>query len=204
MNTTDDEFDFEWPSSNDRVFLAGHPLWDIIAKDTDERNYHMTEGYQIAGDCLVEVIQRNPNLYRKLIYPTIFNYRHSIELSLKYLIITYKDLASVSDKINIHKLGPLWTSCKKIYYSLDAEEGSLDGANAITALLDEFDEFDSRADKFRYSYEANEKPMDISLKNINVDNVRRVVAKINFALECIDTQLHHKYVDCDVPEQSRT
>ena len=198
MKTTDDEFDFEWLSSDDRVFLACHPLWDIIAKDADERNYYMTSGYQIAGNCLVEEIQRNPYLYRNLIYPTIFNYRHSIELSLKYLINTYKDLASVSADSKGHKLGPLWTSCKEIYYSLDAEEGSLDGANAITALLDEFDEFDSGADKFRYSYKTDGKPMDISLDSIDVDNVRRVVASINCALECIDTHLHVKYVDCDV------
>ena len=204
MNITDDEFDFEWPSSNDRVFSAGHPLWDIIAKDADERNYHMTSGYQIAGDCLVEEIQRNPYLYRKLIYPTIFNYRHSIELSLKYLINTYKDLASVPTETNIHKLSPLWSSCKKIFDSLDGEEGSLDGPNAITALLNEFNKFDPCAVNCRYSYETNGEPIDISLKNIDVDNLRRVVSKINFALECIDTQLHHKYVDCDVLEQSRT
>jgi hypothetical protein len=80
--------EFKWPKAGDTPFSASeHPQRNAyINRFGHGRLLHMMTGYKLAADILVEKAQTSQHSDRDvLVYPILFNYRHFIELSLKYL-----------------------------------------------------------------------------------------------------------------------
>src|ERR1700730_13950618 len=98
-----------WPSVGDRAFVEVAPFrgaW--VASRTDERLYRMIKGFHEAGDLLVAESRAEPHRAQNLLYPTIFAYRQSLELRLKYFLMAYGPLAGEKPDFRAHGLQELW------------------------------------------------------------------------------------------------
>jgi len=97
---------FRWPQKNDLPFSeAKNPGNNAKIADRDfTRLVLMIGGYKKAADLMVE---RTVNDWRErdfLVYPIIFNYRHFLELSLKYQLATYGPRVGVEPNWESHDL----------------------------------------------------------------------------------------------------
>jgi hypothetical protein len=92
-----------WPSPREALFVETHPFrgaW--AASQSDERLYRMIQGFRDAGDLLAAEGAADPNRAQNLLYPAIFNYRQSIELHLKYILMAYGPLAGEKPDFKSH------------------------------------------------------------------------------------------------------
>ena len=81
-------------------------------KNKDLALYGLREGYKNSADELVEILLDNQNDIKKLdtyIFPVLFSYRHSIEISLKHIYLR----AYGKIPIGGHNLLELWDIIKK-------------------------------------------------------------------------------------------
>ena len=135
-------------------------------QNKDQALYGLREGYKNSADELVEIVLNNGNDIKKLdtyIFPIIFSYRHSIEISLKHIYLrAYGQLP-----LGGHNLLVLWDTInkeiiEKFINSNDFVEQvkkhkkrfvkySLDGisVNKIRLLIKELQEANQRAEEVK-------------------------------------------------------
>lgn len=118
-------------------------------------SFRIADAYKMAGDQLVETAISSHTAY-ELFYPTVFAYRHAIEVYLKILL--------VPDKYEkTHKLSPLIQACQTKY--------GKEFSQWSKARLYEFEEMDRSSDAFRYADSKTPYPrgeMIINLKQLRV------------------------------------
>lgn len=127
------------------------PIFQEIPDDIEERSgsaalvislsestdlYFIANSYKNAGDVLVESAIENYNAY-ELIYPIIYNYRHSIELYLKDSV--------TNRKINHSLIDPLDELKETLYTEFQA---TLPDWFERTVIA--FNEYDPKGTSFRY------------------------------------------------------
>lgn len=103
------EAEFSWPVEGDQAFV-GHEngLNDaLMANDVHSRLVLMTDGYKKAADLMVETTEDDDSTRDFLVYPIIFNYRHYLELSLKYHLATFGGRVGANANWNTHNLETL-------------------------------------------------------------------------------------------------
>lgn len=200
-NETED-IELRWPRGGGHAFLEVHPLrgaWAATA--SDERLYRMIKGFMEAGDILVAEAEANPRRAQDLLYPIIFDYRQSLELRLKYLLMAYAPLVKEEPEYRTHDLAKLWAKTRRVVLTLhgpsDAETETFD---AVDRLIAEFDAVDPGSDSFRFAHDTKGRPIALSVSAIDLANLRAVVAGLHNFLECVDLHLHH---GCGVPRCGR-
>lgn len=81
-------------------------------QDKDQALYGLREGYKNSADNLVEWVLENPNdikMKDTYIFPIIFSYRHSLEISMKHIYLRAKGIIPVGR----HNLLKLWGCIKR-------------------------------------------------------------------------------------------
>ena len=71
----------------------------IVAKNGFTRLVLMMDGYKAAADTLVEKTKSSLADQDSLVFPIVFNYRHFIELNLKYLIAMYGPFVGIRSEL---------------------------------------------------------------------------------------------------------
>ncbi|MHA1537911.1 MAG: hypothetical protein ACTSUD_10170 [Alphaproteobacteria bacterium] len=93
--------------------------WDRavdFSRDEISRHVHIWTGYMGAGAALIDTCQEDPHERHFLIYPILFNYRHGIELAMKWIIAQYGRYSSAKiGDMEHHNLWQLWTLCKQVF-----------------------------------------------------------------------------------------
>ena len=119
------EEDFQWPEIGDTLFSQGTPVnAAFLERHPDYRSYHMTRGYKLAADLLVEQAEaRGFSRRRQLVYPIVFCYRHFLELSLKDMLEKYGPMANVEPNRKGHQLESLWSNFRILLDNLRLDEG---------------------------------------------------------------------------------
>lgn len=82
---------YRWPRKGDRLLLESDD-WDLgvdFSRDEISRHVHIWSGYMSAGEALIDACKADPHERNFLIYPILFNYRHGIELAMKWVIARY-------------------------------------------------------------------------------------------------------------------
>src|SRR5690349_12076247 len=77
-----------WPKKGDRL-LRRSDDWNRsvdFSQDAFARHVHIWSGFMRAGAALVEGSERDTADRHFLVYPILFNYRHGLELAIKYII----------------------------------------------------------------------------------------------------------------------
>jgi hypothetical protein len=108
----------------------------IIAYSEEADLYFLAKSYRYAGDVLVESAIENDNAF-ELIYPIIYNYRHSIELYLK---------ASINNKQTNHSLR---TPLEELRHTLK-QEFNVSIPDWFESTVIAFSEYDPKGVSFRY------------------------------------------------------
>lgn len=183
-----------WPSRFEMPFVETPPLrgaW--AAKRTDERLYRMIRGFHEAGDLLAMEGADDPRRALNLLYPLIFNYRHSLELHLKYLLMAYGPLVGETPDFRNHGLSGLWEKCKRIVSHLEGrpEPSDPDAFQAVDAQIAEFDAADPGSYAFRFAHNNKGDSIDLTISEIDLPNLRKVMTSLHNFLECIDLHLHY-------------
>ncbi len=139
------EYSEEIPSQN---------VWMIGGMVENQDILSLANSYKKSGDILVN-IGVNDETNKELIYPAIYNYRHSIELYLKAILPKYKKK---------HSLKPLYFEFKKLLNENYQEEIPQWFKNIIFV----FDEFDPRGTNFRYGNKSYKDELFINLSHIKL------------------------------------
>jgi hypothetical protein len=126
-------------------------------------------------------------------YPIIFNYRQSLELRLKYLLMAYGPLTDEAPDYRSHDLEKLWAKCKRVIVTLDgaAQPSDKEAFEAVDKLIAEFDAVDPGSVTFRFAHDTKGKSIKLGISAIDLLNLRGVVAGLHNFLECVDLHLHH-------------
>jgi hypothetical protein len=128
----------------------------------------------------------------KLLYPTIYLYRHCIEVKLKDVILlgvrmgnlTFND--KLNDIVTAHDLARLWTKAKQVLllnYPKDKEQVS-----AVEAVVQEFHQIDKDGQTMRYD-------RDTSLKKRKYDHIPTHISIPNLraTMETVYSYLDGRY-----------
>jgi hypothetical protein len=188
--------DVAWPKPGERAFVkvAGfRGAW--AAKNTDERLYRMIKGFHEAGDLIVAESRWEPRSSLNLLFPAIFAYRHSRELRLKYLVMAYGPLAGEKPDHRTHDLRKLWMKCRRIvlYFEGGSEPSDKDAFDAVGTQIAEFAAVDAGSDAFRFAHNTLGQSIQLAITEIDLIELKKVVASIHNFLECLDLHLHHGY-----------
>ncbi|WP_156254732.1 hypothetical protein [Sandarakinorhabdus oryzae] len=181
------DMDFRWPMAGDAPFIsAENPAENaVIAEDDFTRLILMKEGYRKAGDIAVAHCDANPADRDSLVYPTIFNYRQFIELSLKYMIATYGRTVGINPNWKTHRLDVLWATFAEmlqIYGTPDPD----DADPIVASIVAEFSKIDPRSDAYRYPVDQKGSPLPIAFAATHLPNLADVMDAVASYFEGCD------------------
>lgn len=120
----------------------------------------------------------------KLLYPTIYLYRHCIELKLKDLILLGVRVGNLirdeklEEILTHHELTKLWTKAKRflqLNYPEDKEQVS-----AVEAVVQEFHQIDKDGQTMRYDRDTNlrKRKYDHVHSHISITNLRETMETV--------------------------
>ena len=138
----------------------------------------MMRGYKLASDTMVDRAKVSEFDRDLLVYPIIFNYRHFIELSLKYLISTYGRAVGVEPISNSHDLRRLWTAFMAVlagYEHDDVEETD----PIVARVVAEFAKVDPASFSYRYPADNKGNPIPISQEELDLGALADVMLALD-------------------------
>ena len=180
------EEEFYWPKVGDELFPQGSsPLSAYIPKNPDVRGYHLTAGYRIAADILVDQTEEEVWLRDKLVFPILFCYRHFIELTLKDLLQSYGKLADIEPNAANHDLDQLWRNFRTLIDRMgdvDADDGS---TPIVEGWVKEFKKIDPLSQAFRYPTGKKGAPFNAVQESIDLVNLQIIMVKMDTYFGCV-------------------
>ena len=167
--------EFRWPTKGDVPFTeADDPLENANIADGFARLVFMTEGYKKAGDLMVAVAEREPAQRHCLVFPILFNYRHFLELSLKYQLATYGPTVSIEPNWNCHRLEVLWS----VFIEMLDRFGTDDPDEVdpvVGEIILEFAKIDPGSYSYRYPVNKNGEPVPVDRENLHLPTLADVI-----------------------------
>lgn len=177
-NTFEDllNVEFRWPRKGDLAFRASND-WDknaSVEERASTRLVLMTDGYKRGADMMVERA-KNSNYERAcLVYPIIFNYRHFLELSLKYLLAVFGPTVGVERNWKSHDLATLWASYRMMltgYGDHDPDET----IPVVEKIVAEFAKIDPGSYSYRYPVDTKGNPIPTTVAELDLDGLKDVM-----------------------------
>lgn len=186
---------FPWPSLSDKAFVETLPFrgaW--VANRSDERLFRMIKGFHEAGDLLVSESEEEQRRAQNLIYPAVFSYHQSLELRLKCLLVEFGPFAGECPEFRTHDLKALWSKFKRVvaFFENDLRAKDEEAFNAAEALIAEFDSVDPGSDAFRFAHDTKGRSVKLPLTEVDLANLRQVMANLHNFLECVACHFHYK------------
>ena len=138
---------------------------------------------------LVQACKKNDPERYYLIYPILFNYRHAIELAMKWVIVIYGRYSSLNievDKLEHHNLWELWKLCKKIIIELGSKSEEI---SYVEQLIKDFHDVDNTSQAFRYSIDKKGVVFKLPDEMIDPENIRDVMEGLTAFFNGVDVQL---------------
>lgn len=167
--------------------------------------------YKEAGDLLLQnAIETGKRNY--MVFPTIFLYRHYIELILKEIILNNREYLRISQPFpKDHDIHELWKMCREYLQEVDKlvdpqfaiskeyQKEIIQAYDALEADLTKFAEIDPDSQSFRYPVDSKGNPIEID-KDRLIELLRELpelISRISDNLDGIsvgiDTILTEKY-----------
>src|SRR5712691_8359222 len=94
---------YRWPKAADRLL---RPHWEdgvLFSDDGHSRDGFIWDGYMKAGAALVHHVIENDRDGDFLIYPILFNYRHGLEVAIKWVLDRYGRYAAIEEYDSNHR-----------------------------------------------------------------------------------------------------
>lgn len=168
--------DFRWPRQDDQLFTESQD-WQrnaSIARHGHERLVQMMSGYKAAADLLVAHAARSGYDRDTLVFPIVFNYRHFIELSLKYLIAAYGRTVNIEPNWQSHDLAKLWLTFKSLLreYGDDDPERTNE---AVERLIADFAKVDPKSFTYRYPVDQAGQLLELGREHLDLQALADVM-----------------------------
>ena len=129
-----------------------------------------------AGAALIEEVRRQPHSGNLLLYPILFNYRHGLELAMKWIIEYHGAFSGVRLDKKDHDLWALWKKCKLILELTGPTED--EALAAVEQIVKDLHDLDEGGLSFRYSKDKN--GATIPLPNtIDLQNLQEVMEGVD-------------------------
>jgi hypothetical protein len=178
----------------DRIFVEASAFrggW--VANRPDERLYRMIKGFQEAGDLLIAESEADNRRALNLIYPAVFAYRQSLELRLKELLLEFGPVAGEKPDFRSHDLKALWSKCKRVaaFFESSLQPKDREAFDAAEMLIVQFDAIDPGSDAFRFAHDTKGRSVKLSVTEIDLANLRRVMAGLHNFLDGVASHFHH-------------
>lgn len=180
------DHEIPWPRAGDRLFLQDDNWMDACVGWSSDQWHGYAEGYRRAANILVRHVTETQREQDYLIYPIVFLYRQSIEVSLKYLLVTGSELlAREQSNTNHHRLVPLWQQCRPMIEEV-WPTGPKQDLDAVTDILLQFEKKDPVSTVFRYPVNTKGDASLEASERINILNFAEVANRVFTLLEsCI-------------------
>ncbi len=154
--------------------------WDRDVEFTSHpitKHVLLWDGFLSAGDGLVQLYLTEGYEHERntVIYPILFNYRHGLELAMKWVILMYggEGLKGVGDD---HNLWKLWQRCRKIIEETGPTEKDVD--NAVELVIKDFHDLDKSGINLRYGWDKNGSEIKLPDQLVDIENLRDVMEGI--------------------------
>ena len=142
-----------------------------------------------AGAVLVGACKGNRPERFWLVYPILFNYRHGIELAMKWLIGRYASYSSVQvGKTTHHDLWRLWMTCKPIIIEVGSND---DAIPIVEQVVKDFHDLDRSSFAFRYAKDKKDALIPLPDGMLDLENLRDVMEAVEHFFEGADAQMDH-------------
>ena len=164
------------PRKGDRLFRSEADWTHAVEFSTDEfvRQIDIWRGYMQAGAALIDACSEDSPARDSLIYPALFNYRHGIEVAMKFILACHEEEPPADETEPGHNLWKLWKRCKEII--LEAVPEDSDGSiAAVEQVIKDLHDVDKGAQAFRYSEDKKGAVMALPREPINFRNIRDVM-----------------------------
>ena len=188
MSIVDETQIYRWPENGDRLIRRGQP-WPSgeFSDDGASRHVHIWDGFMRAGAILIGACDEDNCQSHSLIYPILSNYRHAVELAMKWVIRTYGRYSSVqSDEFGHHNLWELWSMCRQIIVEVGSEDTEL---SAIEQIIKDFHDLDKSGQIFRYPASKGGTVAELPDFPIDLPNIRDVMQGVAHFFDGVDGQL---------------
>lgn len=170
-----------WPSdfSGQQLFVKGED-WHLNAmlNWSNFRADLYAFAYKDAADGLVESMAERKVPLDSGIYPLLFLYRHALELQLKLMLATARNLTGLNPKnYDKHSLMPMWSELRKLLKDLDPSQPEIE-VIAAHEFIRQLDDVDPDSMAFRYATTRYGKEHLSGVTHINIRHLRDVLNSI--------------------------
>jgi len=137
---------------------------------TQDQWFGYAEGYKRAADLITQHILHTERDQDFLIFPIVFLYRQAIEIALKHLIYTGKQLTNLSPGVPAHhRLTALWEIGRPIIEKV-WPDGPKQDLKAVTDVLQQFEFKDPTSTLFRYPITKDGNASFLRNERMNISN----------------------------------
>jgi hypothetical protein len=183
-----DTDELPWPRKGDDPYalIENSRLIASVNVPFDEPWGVFAEGFKRLADLGVAHIEQTGRSHNFLVYPVFFSYRHYIELSLKAIIRSARQLLDKQGTApKTHNLSDLWNTAQPLLKEIG---GSAD-LRDVRECMARFDEFDPTSESFRYPVKrSGDAALPDDLRNLDLGQVRDVAERLGSFLEAVATQ----------------
>ena len=191
MALVDHSQDYRWPKKGDRLLQEcqdWHRSVDF-SNDAVSRHVFIWGGNKKAADILIETCREDSHGRYSLIYPILFNYRHAIELAMKWIISMYGRYSTAEIKdIEHHNLWKLWCLSKQIIVEVGSES---DAIPIVEQVIKDLHDLDSSGQAFRYPSSKAGAPIALPKYMVDLPHIRDVMEGVDNFFSGVDGQLSH-------------
>jgi hypothetical protein len=129
-----------------------------------------------AAAALIDASEDDRPERQVLIYPILFNYRHAVELAMKWIIVMYGRCSSAEiGGIEHHDLWQLWKICRQIITEVGAD---VEAIPVVEQVIKDFHDLDRTALAFHYSQDRKGALIALPDGLINLENIRDVMEAV--------------------------
>ncbi|HEY5237457.1 MAG TPA: hypothetical protein VIJ62_03685 [Rhizomicrobium sp.] len=182
--------EYHWPNKDDR-FLTGQGRWPTRTSiDGWDQSFDcFVWTFTNAAETLVKSVTSNHQPAARIIWPTLFLYRHAIELSLKKCIADITEYLDGEPNVpSHHKLRELKMQLLMLFGRLDLPTDD-DSTIGFSNLLDEISQFDPDGTVFRYPIDKRGLRQSLPTKEIDVVDLQKGAMKVLNFLHCVSEEI---------------
>ena len=181
--------EYRWPKDGDRLLRQPTRSEDGVrfVDFVHSREVFIWDGYMKAGAVLVQRAIEESYDRDALVFPILFNYRHGLEVAIKWVLDRYGRHAAMDEYEKNHRLDKLWQACRQVISEFGGD-GPDNTADIVEGIVMEFHKLDPNSFAFRYS--KDKKGVQVPLPNflIDLENIRDVMEGVNHFFEGVDAQ----------------
>lgn len=185
--------EIDWPKKGDKLFTTDGGLYNACINwvHESEKQGLYARSFNSASLLLIDHVVENRDELDTFIYPIIYCFRHSLELTFKEIIkmgIDNWDKFGVQKIPHHHDLLKLWYLAKKVLINFFPDEDKSVLIH-VENCIKEVDQLDRLSIAFRYPEGIDGVQCLQGVKYINTVNLRKTMRALSIFLEGIDGAL---------------